>query len=556
VARLVVGRRPEPPPQNIGTLTATGEWNYTIVIRQPDNDPGAVDILDVNLDENDPDFYTVISDGEITGDLVTSFALQRSTGGEGGIGAMTIGDDLLGDLTMYAPGTSGFSVEDDVAGDLTITLSDGNGFTIKGDVLGAGSLTKVIINLGNISDNAFQIGGTVNRFVDINVTQIASGATLRCGYLSANDVPMQGIVTFSGDLTAGAAIDMSKALIDAFGDLLFGSNDIDGTITVYHLTGDIVARDLAGTVEIKTEFESAASLDLAGSMSGTFSVNTDQGGNNFIGEVLIDGDMTGSALIKMFKGTAGNFTSDAVIQVGGANGIGSSASILLEGTMQGLLTVSNDLTGSVTVGGNFSGDVSIGDEFSSGADFNVGSAAGAADMLSGASFTVVGNSGGDFWVSGDVKNGALLDLNNLGADGRILIDGECDGDIFIDEDTNATSLIQIIKGLTLNGLIVINEDENDAFDANGDIFIGNPDTCATCDVDPVEYDGVINVLNGSSGGGDLAGDISVIGCHDDDNLFELCVCGSETGSKSVVQTGCEEPIVDPPYFTCTSNPCN
>ncbi len=546
-------------PENIGTIFANADWNYEFRVLQPDGDPGAANLDLVDLDNHDPDYFSRILDGEVADDLLTGLYLQTSSGGNGGGANLTIDGDLVGDVDIYgidpAATADQFIVEGNIVGPSTINLVDGRRVSFKGAVDGDGGDT-VTINVSEISEDTFQIGLRVYRFSFINIGSMAAGSTFKCGYLGSNGVPMQAVVTFSDDLPSGATVDWSKATMDGFGRLNFGANDIDGTVTIYEVNHDITAGSLGGTVNVKTEFGSGGLLDLSGSMGGAFNVNTDEGSHNFSGDVVIDGNMTGTAMIKMFEGTDGDFNSSASITVSGASGIGSSASILLEGTMQGTLAVANDLAGSVTIGGAFSGDVSIGDDFTSGADFNVGGAYGVVDMVNGASFTVVSNSRGDFAVTGDIDDGAILALNKLGANGRILVDGVCNGDIRIDEGTDSTSLIQVIDGLATNGTIVVNFDEGDSHDADGDIFIGNPESDPVDPVDPVTYDGVINILNGTGGGGDFTGTITVIGCHDDTDLFEFCICGSDTGStKTVYQTDCMNQVANP-YFTCSSSPCN
>lgn len=418
-------------PQNIGTLTATGEWNYEVTVLQPDGDPGALNVLEFDLDEHDPDFFSTVF-GQISGDVVDLFQLQRSSGGSGGVGTMTIGDDLLGDLTMYGAGTGGFTIADDVAAGVTITLQRGEGFTIGDQVVGQqpnyvvididdgihngdftieGLTIDLIVNIdGTVTGGAFQIGDApATTFITIE--EMGENAELNLGSLldSYEEELQTAVIKIKSDLPASASInapDLNLAGGITFEDDTPARKDIDGTITLGGYNATIKARDQDGTIDILGSFGNSGHLDLTGTLKG------------------------------------------------------------------------------------------------------------------------------DLLVGGNCR--APIDCDKLGVNGRILIDGTCEADITVTQGTNATSLIQIIERLDTDADIVINNGGGDN-DANGDIFIGDPDEyCLTCEPGPVYFGGGILVNDGN-----LDGDITVVGCHATQADLEICVDGAINGSIIIFQPDCQ-----------------
>ncbi|RJP33474.1 MAG: hypothetical protein C4547_12290 [Phycisphaerales bacterium] len=528
-------------PKNIGTLIGNNSWNFDIKIAQPDDDPGADDLNEVLLGSGQiGDHWSKVEAGSITGDLPdgATFSLHRYND-SGGYANFTINGNLGQGVEIVLGQGQGFTVKGDAAhvnDYITVDIEDGihdGNFTIEGTVI------RTIVNVyGSITNGAFQIGEAPDQLF-LTVNEMGASGALNFGVqlVTYEEETQTADIRIKSDLPSTASINAPAYRL--FGTITFEDDanppnrkDVYGNITLETFGGAIEARNLSGTIDIARSFEPyqlGPGLQLTGSMSGRLNVNSSEGNYVYYADVDIDGDLTSDGEIRIYAGTNGEFDDEASINIDG------------------------DLAGTVFVGGDFAGDVSVGDDFTTNGEFSVGSETTPADVVDGASFTAASNARGDFLVSGNVADEAMLHLNKLGADGRILIDGTCAGDILIDEDTNATSLIQIIGGLMQYGSIVINQDENDAFDANGDIFIGNPLTCQNCELDIVYYDGVINILNGTSSGGDLNGDITVVGCHVTNDPLQLCVCGSETGSKTIVQTDCDPQV---PGFTCSSNPCN
>ncbi len=170
-----------------------------------------------------------------------------------------------------------------------------------------------------------------------------------------------------------------------------------------------------------------------------------------------------------------------------------------------------------------------------------------------AGIDVMGNLTGDIEVTGDVLSsgsinvGGKLGTCRLCTFGRILIHGLFAGNISIAEQTDKQTLIHLLGGLDDNGSIVVNASEGD-FNANGDILVGPLPGFG--DVDPITFDGCIQITdNGSGGYGDLNGDIDVVGCLSHD--VDICVEGNINGDITLTQTGCS-----PQYQVAgTCSPC-
>jgi len=108
-------------------------------------------------------------------------------------------------------------------------------------------------------------------------------------------------------------------------------------------------------------------------------------------------------------------------------------------------------------------------------------------------------------------------------------------------------LIRAIDGLYQGATIQINTDEGD-YDAKGDIYIGDPGG----EPQNVIFDGCIRVYyDPSSGdGGDLEGDIDVVGCHATADALIIQIDGSINGTITIDDVGCEhQPGLD------TDGPC-
>ncbi|RJP33463.1 MAG: hypothetical protein C4547_12235 [Phycisphaerales bacterium] len=556
-------------PKSIGTLTGNNSWNFEMKILQPDGDPGAYHLKHLELGGDViGDHWSKVEDGQITGNLAgdindpATFKLKRYNSA-GGYAHVTIAGSVTESAKIELGRGDGFTVEGSATsliGYVDVDITDGgiqNGnFTIEGLVI---RMTVDVV--GSITNGAFQIGDYADQMF-MTVDEMGASGHINITYLQDSEEVTSGTITIKSDLPASASIYAPDLYYT--GTIKFEADggvrkDIYGNLTFETFAGTIAGDDLSGTIDIERGFYDLGGpgmLDLDGSMSGTLKVNSSQG-NYWLDTVIIDidGSLTSQGQIIVYKGSNGRFDEDAMIDIGGdlAGTVfigGDFAPGDNDGDVE--LNVGGDLSGTAFIGGDFAGDVSIGDDFSHGAEFTVGTPGTPTDVAATASFTVASNFRADLWVTGDVVDGAVLDLNKLGADGRILIDGECDGDILIAKGTDATSLIRITVGLTDDGLIVINNSEGN-HNAAGGIYVGVTTICWECELPIVKYDGVIDILNGPSGGGDLDGYVTVVGCHLTDDPLELCVCGSVNGTTSITQTDCDPQV---PGFTCSDNPCN
>ncbi len=129
-----------------------------------------------------------------------------------------------------------------------------------------------------------------------------------------------------------------------------------------------------------------------------------------------------------------------------------------------------------------------------------------------------------------------------------MIDGLLSGDITIVKATGSLTLIHIIEGISLHGDIVINDAE-EVFHAHGDIHIG-PSSADPGNMPAVTFDGSILIKkeDGGSGGGDLIGDITVVGCHDTTDDLDICICGTNNGKVTITQTNCANQVT----YSCVS----
>ncbi len=145
----------------------------------------------------------------------------------------------------------------------------------------------------------------------------------------------------------------------------------------------------------------------------------------------------------------------------------------------------------------------------------------------------------------DDMSGTVNVQGSLMSRGRILVDGLCDGAITIGEETSKLSLIHITGGLGEAGSVTVNNTPGNNFNANGDIYVGPTKWTQMPDV---TFDGNIQINKGA-GNGDLNGNITVVGCHDDD--LDICVEGTVNGDVTLIQAGSPNTA-----DWCCSPPCS
>ncbi len=114
-----------------------------------------------------------------------------------------------------------------------------------------------------------------------------------------------------------------------------------------------------------------------------------------------------------------------------------------------------------------------------------------------------------------------------------MIAGESSGAIKVGKQTGSLTLIQVAEGLAPGSTIEINTTEG-SFDAEGDIHIGGTTPTAR------PFDGRIRIYDKILGSvnGHLKSAIDVIGCHDDEEILNICVDGNDGGNITLPQTDC------------------
>jgi len=334
------------------------------------------------------------------------------------------------------------------------------------------------------------------------------------------------------------------------------------------VSGDIDIEDRldAGVLRIEGEETSTTTISIAEIVNGTIILGTDffTFGNDFAGNlilgngvpvgssVVVNGNLTSPGTINLSGyPLAGllrinNDASGSIINGGAASGFitlgfypsrnfsGIATFSSLSGTIQtqsganisGTLKILGDVTGAITMERFTAQGLDMGGDLESGGRISIGGA------VSG-DIEVGGSVAGDISVAGDVT-GAVTVNRVLESTGRVMIDGLCDGAIAIGRETESLSLIRMTEGLGVNGSITVNDSGGD-FDAGGTIHVG-----ATKTVPPIVFDGSILIKkeSGGPGGGDLNGKIIVRGCHATDDDLDICICGTNNGTVTLIQTGC------------------
>lgn len=155
--------------------------------------------------------------------------------------------------------------------------------------------------------------------------------------------------------------------------------------------------------------------------------------------------------------------------------------------------------------------------------------------------------GAEITIGGVAVGGALTGT------AKITVDGVCDGDISVGENTTSNTLIHCKSGLGATGSIVINASAGN-FNANGSITVGSGAFAPITG----DYDGCILIQDeaGTGKGGDLNGQIRIAVCDDEtpsDPGFDhnVCVRGDVNGTIQVINSSC----ANQPAYTCYEGGC-
>lgn len=354
--------------------------------------------------------------------------------------------------------------------------------------------------------------------------------------------------------------------------------DLSGDLEVPVISGQVfvygeVSGDIDVTVKMDDGYMSLQELTSTGSVTIADMVNDSRIEMVFVdGTVVLENGVPSQQSLFMadFDGTL-NLSDEGV--VGGMTIGGGSGSIVNGGTILGTATLSNyaysaegwagtatfasvgstgkvrfigtDVSGEVHISGDMDGLIQIiragsGGSLLAGAELTMGTFGDTAYLW--VSEAVVG----DIVVKGDFEEGGAMyiqeTLKSVGATaaGRILIDGVLDGELTFGQETQGATLIRALGGIGSAGSITINDSRGN-FNANGMIHIGS--TSEETPLDDVTFDGSIMIKDTTGGAdGDLNGTIKVVGCHASSADLDICICGTNNGTITIVQTDCTNQV--------------
>ncbi len=509
-------------PANLGDIKIDATVltdSFTVkIVNDNTGGAGAVDVGSLVLDDTNPFFAgnSAISGGEIADDLLGDLMVVRDGSGGGGTISLTIGDGLLGDVSvsvvnsLLVGGSSTGTIRlGEIAPGGLMRFGSGTalcptGLTVSGPV----RMTKIG------SGASFIIGGDLT--ADLTVADKIEGGLLR----------VDGNVASTTKITIG---DMVSAGSNHSSALLAWQNEPPVGSGCLQFEGDL---DLQSgvkanqSVHIPSPLTSGASIDLNGQdVAGALSVS--RGGSGAIsngGVVTSTGSVLLAAGIEDFLGTA----TFAGVDPGGEIWIATGS----------------DLGGTISVTGDMDGEINLGVVSGS---LGPSRLLPAGRILVGNDCTgdvlVAGDSWGDVSIDGDAASTSSIHVAES-LKGRILIDGLSDADIAVGHDTGRVSLVHLEGGFGAEGSVAVNTNGMTLGaginNANGDIRVG-PVTSVCCPPPPITYDGCIHVLVGLAGGGDLNGDIDVLGCHNPGDLA-ICADGFINGSITIAQDSCPNQV--------------
>lgn len=476
----------------------------TINVVWDDQGTQPVEDVDYRLEEATPGFIDVelISEQDTWRIWSTD---ADNPGGIGDIGVISIADDHTGAFYGLSIGPGGAD-----PGARHVKGIDLWPFGFTGPAarskLAHGRITGDLTGVLKVKRSSTgQEGWVASFFIDGNVTGAMTIPVLKSltigGELSSTiditDEVNGGGLTINGNVTTTGAIQIANFVS---GNVTIGSpwNQFAGILDLENGVPSGI------TVEVKSRLASAASIDLnSQAVAGTLKCSTDNAG-----DIINGGAVTGTVTLASgtgwaFSGTAtfASVSSGGVIKT--TNGANLSGNLTINSDAQGDIELAA-LSGSVSIGGNLTADLNIG-----------------ADLAAGADVTV---------------SGALVGL------GRVIIDGECAGDILIRNQTDDLTLIQCKGGLPLGGEIRINTGGGN-YSADGTIRVGYEFT--PFPLPDITFDGCIKVhADGSlQESGLLNGTIGVIGCYATATDLNICFdTRRSTGNVDIVQTDCTNQV--------------
>ncbi len=415
---------------------------------------------------------------------------------------------------FFGGGIRGLTIDGNASG--FISASAIFKLVIGGSYSGPGSITAGQL-FGNLGPPDATCEGDLGAGIEIrqelrggiNVLQRIEGARIRVlgGVIPSATITVNQIVS-----PYGYAPDNYCPLIDLNGD----HGNTAGKIIFQNV---IAAND----VVVHGALNSPGSIDFNGSdIYGTIDVRGGGSGNLLDGGIVRD-----HAIIRLGPDSPVGFAGKADFQ----------ALEDLPNVPAGALVEIGSLAGGVRFKENVSGRIRAASVQGKAAITCEGSLSGTIE--------VAGNCGGSISVDRDLEaSGEVTIDGNLTSSGRVVIEGKCRGQVAISRQTDKLSLIHLVGGLEAGSSVSVNAGMGQ-YDANGTIHVGIAEFAPS---PPVIFDGAVRVRGNAGGGGNLNGEIRVVGCHETGDRLDICVCGAINGTVAIEQKGCPSQV----GWTCQS----
>lgn len=218
-------------PANIGSITSPGEYNYSVKIANPTDEPGAANLSSASLTPLGDHYSIVLPGSRIGGDLTNALVVQSDTIPDSGTLSLTIDGNVSGNIT--APRVLALSIGGDVSGSVSV----GKVLNPCGEGLEIGGVTGTV-GIGAVHSHV-SIGGVPG---SLSIQMMGSDFAAGCAAL-VNIQQTRGSGNVSGIITVDSmggppGFEGGPALI------------VEGTVTS---TGSVTVRDTTGNTSVKVE---------------------------------------------------------------------------------------------------------------------------------------------------------------------------------------------------------------------------------------------------------------------------------------------------------------
>lgn len=438
-----------------------------------------------------------------------------------------------------------------VAGNFGVKILDNSNNAAARDVKGVNLIPTSGSNYSNVTGG--HITGDLSGPFKVQKSSGGSG-----GELSGNFI-IDGKVTSTGSVE----VPLISSLLDVFGDfegnIVIGTIDNDTVRVRGSLSGDVDIEEAIadGNLMVFRNVASSSAIvihDMTGDSTASFAWQDGEGASpeyTFAGDLLLENGIPAGAYVDI----EGYTTSTSSINLNGYDLAGQ-----LDTADGGLANISgiDEVSGGLWLGVGFqgitySGNLTVGSVAAAGYIWSYsGSLYGTIHVngnMSGAigiEGNVLGNGCfGNIEIDGDMSGAMyIVDLRNTA---EIKVDGLLSGDVYIMNGTVGGSLINVVEGIDSGGSIVVNENRQNS-DADGTIYIGL--ISHTPPTPSVIFDGSIKIKDNvaHTNGGDLTGAITVRGCHATSANLDICICGTNSGTVTIAQSGCSPTVT----WSCVS----